>query len=301
MKETVFDLQINPGAPGLQFHRIDKSKDPNFWSMRVNRDVRLIIHKTQDSFLICYVAHHDDAYLWAERRRIEAHPKTGAAQIVEVRERVHEIIVHKTIEAERPAAPIRVLLPPLFPSITDEELLSYGVPVDWLADVKTATEDTLFDIAEHLPREAAEALLRPSRWRKAADTGCHRTRNRQPLRASRRPAALPRHGGCRRTQACAGISVGSMDSVPASVAAASGGAVVQRPRAGVRLGRNGQDRGCPASRHERPAPASAGAVVAYDVFIATGQCARRQASYPHRRGQRNRAPRDRPAVQGRGE
>ncbi|MGD9920195.1 MAG: 3'-5' exonuclease [Pseudorhodoplanes sp.] len=159
VKETVFDLQMNPTTPGLQFHRIDKSKDPNFWSMRVNRDVRLIVHKTQDSFLICYVAHHDDAYIWAERRRIEAHPKTGAAQIVEVRERVQEIVVHKPVEAEQPAAPIRVVLPPLFPHITEEELLSYGVPVDWLADVKAATEDTLFDITDHLPREAAEALL----------------------------------------------------------------------------------------------------------------------------------------------
>lgn len=159
VKETVFDLQMNPAAPGLQFHRIDKSKDSNFWSMRVNRDVRLIVHKTQNSFLICYVAHHDDAYAWAERRRIETHPKTGAAQIVEVRERVQEILVHKPVEVEQPATPIRVVLPPLFPGITDEELLSYGVPVDWLADVKAATEDTIFDLAEHLPREAAEALL----------------------------------------------------------------------------------------------------------------------------------------------
>ena len=159
VKETVFDLQMNPAAPGLQFHRIEKSKDPNFWSMRVNRDVRLIVHKTEGSFLICYVAHHDDAYTWAERRRIETHPKTGAAQIVEVRERVQEIVVHKAVEVEQPATPIRAILPPLFPSITDEELLTYGVPVDWLADVKAATEDTIFDLAEHLPREAAEALL----------------------------------------------------------------------------------------------------------------------------------------------
>ncbi len=159
VKETVFDLQMNAAAPGLQFHRIDKSKDPNFWSTRVNRDVRLIVHKTQDSFLICYVAHHDDAYTWAERRRIETHPMTGAAQIVEVRERVQEIVVHKPVEVEEPVTPIRVVLPPLFPGITDEELLTYGVPVDWLADVKTATEDTIFELAEHLPREAAEALL----------------------------------------------------------------------------------------------------------------------------------------------
>lgn len=159
VKETVFDLQLNPAAPGLQFHRIDKSKDPNFWSMRVNRDIRLIVHKTEGSFLLCYVAHHDDAYTWAERRRIETHPKTGAAQIVEVRERVQEIVVHKSVDMEQPATPLRVVLPPLFAGITDEELLTYGVPVDWLADVKAATEDAIFDLAEHLPREAAEALL----------------------------------------------------------------------------------------------------------------------------------------------
>lgn len=157
VKETVFDLQMNPASPGLQFHRIDKSKDANFWSMRVSSDIRLIVHKTKDSFLICYVGHHDDAYTWAERRRIETHPTTGAAQIVEVRERVQEIIIHKPVEI--PAKPVYVVLPPLFPDITDDELLSYGVPVDWLADVKAATEDTIFDVADHLPREAAEALL----------------------------------------------------------------------------------------------------------------------------------------------
>jgi mRNA-degrading endonuclease RelE of RelBE toxin-antitoxin system len=159
VKETVFDLQMNPAAPGLQFHRIDKSKDRNFWSMRVSSNIRLIVHKTAESFLICYVGHHDDAYAWAERRRIETHPKTGAAQIVEVRERVQEIVVQKPAVVERLATPVRAVLPPLFPGMTDQELLSYGVPVDWLADAKAATEDTIFEIAEHLPREAAEALL----------------------------------------------------------------------------------------------------------------------------------------------
>lgn len=159
VKETVFDLQMNPAAPGLQFHRIDKSKDPNFWSMRVSRDIRLIVHKTKDSFLICYVDHHDDAYAWAERRRIETHPTTGAAQIVEVRERVQEIIIRKPVEVAEPVRKVRPIQQPLFPGITDEELLSYGVPMDWIDDAKAATEDTIFDIAEHLPREAAEALL----------------------------------------------------------------------------------------------------------------------------------------------
>jgi mRNA-degrading endonuclease RelE of RelBE toxin-antitoxin system len=159
VKETVFDLQMNPAAPGLQFHRIDKSKDRNFWSMRVTSNIRLIVHKTKDSFLICYVDHHDDAYAWAERRRIETHPTTGAAQIVEVRERVQEIVIRRTVEVAEPVNKVRPAQQLLFPGITDEELLSYGVPMDWIDDAKSATEDTIFDIAEHLPREAAEALL----------------------------------------------------------------------------------------------------------------------------------------------
>lgn len=157
VKTTVFDLQLDPASPGLQFHRIDTSRDPNFWSVRVSRDIRLIVHKTEASFLVCYVDHHDDAYSWAERRRIETHPTTGATQIVEVRERVEEIFVPQhTGAAAQPQKPIQL---PLFAGYEDETLLRYGVPTDWLADVRAATEDTLFDLAEHLPHEAAEALL----------------------------------------------------------------------------------------------------------------------------------------------
>ena len=39
---TAFTLMTEPDRPGLQFHRIDKSKDPNFWSVRVSRDIRKI-------------------------------------------------------------------------------------------------------------------------------------------------------------------------------------------------------------------------------------------------------------------
>ncbi len=163
-KITVFDLQQDPSASGLQFHRIDKSKDPNFWSIRSNRDIRVIVHKTAASFLICYVDHHDDAYDWAERRRIETHPKTGAAQIVEVRERVEEIAfpVYTTQEPqEAVAADVRQeqILPPLFVGLSEEDLLGVGVPQDWVADVRQASEDGFFEVADHIPAEAAEALL----------------------------------------------------------------------------------------------------------------------------------------------
>jgi hypothetical protein len=99
------------------------------------------------------VNHHDEAYQWAERRRLETHPKTGAAQLVEIRERVQEI--PKYVEVERPAPP----KPPVLKYISDGQFLAYGVPPEWLADVREATEDTLLEIAGHLPAEAAEALL----------------------------------------------------------------------------------------------------------------------------------------------
>src|SRR5690606_28426672 len=48
---------------------------------------------------------------------------------------------------------------PLFENLSTDFLLGLGIPKDWLADVQAADEDTFFELAEHLPIEAAEALL----------------------------------------------------------------------------------------------------------------------------------------------
>lgn len=156
VKTTAFDLQMNPGNPGMQFHRIDRSKDPHFWSVRVNRDIRIIVHKTESSLLLCYVDHHDDAYRWAERRRIERHPRTGAAQLVELRETVDEVVRQAPL-ADIVPAPSG---PPLLAHFTREELLGYGVPEDWLDAVQGADEEWLLGLVDHLPQEAMEALLK---------------------------------------------------------------------------------------------------------------------------------------------
>jgi hypothetical protein len=155
VKTTAFDLQMNQSGTGMSFHRLDKARDKNFWSVRVSGDLRLIVHKTQSSLLLCYVDHHDRAYAWAERRKLETHPTTGAAQLVEVREMVQQIMVPVYVPQETPAPP----KPPVFAYISDDELLAYGVPPEWLADVKAATEDSLLLLADRLPNEAAEALL----------------------------------------------------------------------------------------------------------------------------------------------
>ena len=215
VKTTAFDVQLNPAHPGLQFHKLERAKDPNFWSIRVSRDVRIIVHRTGTSLLLCYVGHHDDSYQWAERRKLETHPKTGAAQFVEIRERVEEIAIPKYVEAT-PAPK-----PPLFASLHDSELLGYGVPSEWLPDVRNATEESLLKLADHLPREAAETLLdlatgeipqpRPACTDPRLVPELVAVPYHQIIPTSRCPAALPSHRQCRGTGTGAGLPMGEMD------------------------------------------------------------------------------------------
>ena len=86
VKTTAFDLQTNPAHPSLKFHRLDRARDKDFWSIRAGRDIRLIVHKSASTLVLCYAGHHDKAYAWAERRKLTTHPTTGADQLVEIRE-----------------------------------------------------------------------------------------------------------------------------------------------------------------------------------------------------------------------
>ena len=187
-KTTAFDLQLNPESPGLSFHRLAKSKDKHFWSVRVSADLRLIVHRTLGSLLLCYVDHHDRAYGWAERRKLETHPTTGAAQLVEVRETVKEVVVPMFTTA--PAAPVEKAR--LFDALTDDELLGYGVPTEWLDDVRLADEDSILVLADRLPAEAAEALLELATGGKPTvrETRVFRALEAAPTAPSEAPATL---------------------------------------------------------------------------------------------------------------
>lgn len=176
IKTTAFDLQLNPENPGLSFHKLDRVKDKNFWSIRVNKDIRLIVHKSQDNFLLCYVDHHDEAYKWAQKRKLETHPTTGAAQFVEIRDVMNEEDANNIYYFQPDEFSEEVffknqkinnntktnsdpLKKQLFINKSSNELLSYGVPEEWIDDVKICDEDELLELCDHLPAEAAEALL----------------------------------------------------------------------------------------------------------------------------------------------
>lgn len=157
VKLAAFDLQMDPRGNGLQMHRIEKTL--GFWSVRVSSDIRIILHKENDITLLAYVDHHDDAYRWAERKRLVTHERTGAMQFVEIPVIQGEpvILTAAAVEQPKPAAAAPARYP--FTSLTDDQMLDVGVPRDWLVIVRGTQEELIFDLFEKLPSEAAEALL----------------------------------------------------------------------------------------------------------------------------------------------
>lgn len=158
VKITTVDLMMNLKGAGLSLERINRAADKDMWSARVSRDLRIILKRDGEDVVLAYVGHHDDAYGWAERRKIQRHERTGAMQIVEVIEKKAEGEIYNwTVGAptDQPASANHVQP---FWSLSDDDMLDVGVPRDWLQPVREMVEDELDRLFDHLPAEAAEAL-----------------------------------------------------------------------------------------------------------------------------------------------
>lgn len=160
VKQKAFDFQINPENPGFKYHRLENAKDKNFWSIRVNDDIRIIIHRTADTNVLCFTGHHDPAYRWAEKRRLEIHPDTGAAQVVVIDERIEEVVKRVVREVEEEHA--------VFGKYDPEYLQALGVPVEWLDAVRHIGASRLAELIDVMPEEAAERLLELAEGRPVA-------------------------------------------------------------------------------------------------------------------------------------
>lgn len=155
VKITAFDLAQEESGNGLQLHRVEAA--PGFWTARVSQDIRIVLHKEGERTLLAWVGHHDDAYRWAERRRLVPHERTGAMQLVEIVERAEERLVYTEKVDDAARAPAAVHRP--FAELSDDDLLNVGVPRDWLEAVRAADEASVDGLFATLPDEAAEALL----------------------------------------------------------------------------------------------------------------------------------------------
>ena len=156
-------FQTDPKSPGINYEKIHAARDPNLKSVRIDQDWRGIVFKPEsgDVYVLLYVDHHDDAYRWAERRKLAINPVTGAMQIVLVQEVVAPAedlpkVVGATYQADVPSA----IQPPLYAALSDHELMSLGVPEDWLDRIRIVQSEPQLDALQaSLPVEAYEGLF----------------------------------------------------------------------------------------------------------------------------------------------
>jgi hypothetical protein len=160
-------FQSDPTSPGINYENIKGARDANLKSVRLDRDWRGIVFKpdTGDVYVLLYVDHHDQAYRWAENRKLSINPVTGAMQMV---------LIENTIRVEPAETPAVVgtgaetVVPPpaaaadelLFRELNDRDLVSLGVPEDILTTVRAvASEEQLDALQDRLPIEAYEGLF----------------------------------------------------------------------------------------------------------------------------------------------
>jgi superfamily I DNA/RNA helicase len=158
-------FQSDPTAPGINYEKINTARDPNLRSVRIDQDWRGIVFKPAQGevYVLLHVAHHDDAYHWAENRKVAINPVTGAMQLV-VLESAAEAVKEQPAAAGTAAAggagSRASSVPRLFDAWSDRELLSLGVPQDWLPRVRAiASDEELDGVQPQLPVEAYEGLF----------------------------------------------------------------------------------------------------------------------------------------------
>jgi hypothetical protein len=163
-------FQSDPTSPGINYENISGARDSNLKSVRLDRDWRGIVFKpiSGDVYVLLYVGHHDDAYRWAENRKLAINPVTGAMQLVVVESVTTPVVtadesqpkanIHSAVETTEDSHAPHVRQ--MFTGLTNQELLSIGVPEDLLGAVRSlASEDGLDSMEARLPLEAYEGLF----------------------------------------------------------------------------------------------------------------------------------------------
>lgn len=161
VNDKVLMLLRSPNRSGLHIETINGSYKSSLKSCRVNDDLRIILSQDKyDNLLLLYVGHHEDAYLWANRRGFSVNPKTGEMQLFVVE--MDEVPVAADKLPPKRQKPREDLPPPLFPdTYTDEQFARLGVPEAQLRAVRALRdEDALLRIGANMPGGAYDMLLR---------------------------------------------------------------------------------------------------------------------------------------------
>jgi hypothetical protein len=118
VREFPEKFQAHPDSEGILYEPIQSAKDKSFFSVRTDQAYRAVVARPDSSmFVLMWVDHHDDAYPWAERKRLEMGPATGAVQVL-------DLTAVPTVAATAQKAETGTL----FVGVKDKHQLQLGVP-----------------------------------------------------------------------------------------------------------------------------------------------------------------------------
>ncbi len=158
-------FQTDPKSPSINYENIHAASDANMKSVRIDGDWRGIVFKPDqgDVYVLLHVNKHDEAYRWAERRKLIINPVTGAMQMIQVEEAValaEPLVAPKVKTPEAPAPTLADQSKPYAQGVSDHDLIALGVPPDLLERVRVVCFEAELDALQSaLPVEAYEALF----------------------------------------------------------------------------------------------------------------------------------------------
>lgn len=158
-------FQSNPKSSSINYENIHAASDANMKSVRIDGDWRGIVFKPDrgDVYVLLHVNKHDEAYRWAERRKLIINPVTGAMQMIQVEEAavLAEPSVPSKAKASDALSPAVVeKSKPYAEGVSDHDLMALGAPPDLLERIKVVSSEAELDAMQSaLPVEAYEALF----------------------------------------------------------------------------------------------------------------------------------------------
>jgi superfamily I DNA/RNA helicase len=151
-----------PTGTGLNYERINGTRDPQLRSLRVDQDYRCIVRAPEkgSTYVLLWVDKHDDAYAWARRKACQVNRVSGALQIVDVEAAEQSVGDAISAAVEQALAAMPQSKAALFSAISDDDLTRLGVPPALLPSVRALRhEDDLARLLEWLPPECVDALI----------------------------------------------------------------------------------------------------------------------------------------------
>ncbi len=160
--EFIRKFTTDPKQASIHYEPLHATADRQLRSVRIGDDYRAIIRAPEkgDVFLLLWVDHHDEAYRWAQSKRIEVHPSTGTIQVFDV-DAASRAITGGDEEPEEPEPPetLEYEEKRLFSDFSDEQLFTGGLPRPLIPAVRALyTEGDLDRLMPHLPQEARDLL-----------------------------------------------------------------------------------------------------------------------------------------------